>query len=570
MTRLIAIFLFAAGALALARSERPWAGVAPLMVKVRPGQLPAGPLRIDLAAARGECEAAQIAVPAPAREVAPRASPLRAAGAAEIAPLLYREAFLDLAQATNAEGAAGLWPDALIPERDPYLHESRGAFPASSRGQEPVVAFYEVCVPRSAPPGTYRGEVELTAKGERALRIPVTLRVRAFELPATSTLPTSFGFSGLTACVGHHLETSEHNIQRLTRLYAVAALRHRLSLHGLTMEPPPFEGDPARPDFAAYDAEVGPLLDGTAAPDGARFTSTDVRLHPQARTDEQKVAYWRAFAAHLADKGWLSRAFVYAKDEPKKDELDEVRRFAQLVHRASPQLKVLVTAPLEPRLLGAADVFTPNLNCLFARGDFEYCRPLSPLAAYAPLRQKGNRLWWYQSCASHGCGPVGPLDLAARRYFSGWPSYMVDHDPALNRAMGVLAYLHGIEGELYFNTVEAYQPSEGRPADPWADQWRFHGNGDGTLFYPGTPERIGGKSDVPIASLRLALIRKGLEDYEYLALARKLGLESQAREFALSVASQPFEIARDPQKWSQGRERLAAQLEAAWRKQRRE
>ncbi len=47
---------------------------------------------------------------------------------------------------------------------------------------------------------------------------------------------------------------------------------------------------------------------------------------------------------------------------------------------------------------------------------------------------------------------------------------------------------------------------------------RHGGNGDGTLFYPGMPARIGGKSDIPVESIRLKLIREGLEDYEYFLL----------------------------------------------------
>ena len=41
------------------------------------------------------------------------------------------------------------------------------------------------------------------------------------------------------------------------------------------------------------------------------------------------------------------------------------------------------------------------------------------------------------------------------------------------------------------------------------------GNGDGNLLYPGTPDRIGGQSFIPIASVRLKQLRDGMEDNEY-------------------------------------------------------
>jgi hypothetical protein len=48
------------------------------------------------------------------------------------------------------------------------------------------------------------------------------------------------------------------------------------------------------------------------------------------------------------------------------------------------------------------------------------------------------------------------------------------------------------------------------------------GNGEGTLWYPGRPDKIGGDTHIPVASLRLKLIREGQEDYEYLRLAERL------------------------------------------------
>ncbi|MFN7131097.1 MAG: DUF4091 domain-containing protein, partial [Myxococcales bacterium] len=249
-------------------------------------------------------------------------------------------------------------------------------------------------------------------------------------------------------------------------------------------------------------------------------------------------------------------AFIYAKDEPSPEELPEVREFARLVRRADRDLRVLVTASLDPSLEGLTGIWSPNINCLFDRPLATYCTSTVPLTKYGKARKSGARMWWYQSCGSHGCGEQEALDASARRYFRGWPSYMVDHDGPLNRAMGALAYRHGIEGELYFNTVEAYHDGKGGRGDPWKSVRRFAGNGDGTLFYPGTPERIGGKTHVPVESLRLKHIRDGLEDYELLTLARSVGLQKEADALASSLAPQPFEITRDWRKWEDGRRKL--------------
>jgi len=42
----------------------------------------------------------------------------------------------------------------------------------------------------------------------------------------------------------------------------------------------------------------------------------------------------------------------------------------------------------------------------------------------------------------------------------------------------------------------------------WTDQYRFGGNGDGTLFYPGTPDRVGGTDPIPIESMRMKILSR--------------------------------------------------------------
>eukprot|EP01048_Picozoa_sp_COSAG05_P026081 COSAG05_NODE_6941_length_878_cov_0.870347_1_plen_89_part_00 len=44
-------------------------------------------------------------------------------------------------------------------------------------------------------------------------------------------------------------------------------------------------------------------------------------------------------------------------------------------------------------------------------------------------------------------------------------------------------------------------------SDPWDQQLVAGGNGEGTLFYPGRPDVIGGTTHIPVASMRLKMIR---------------------------------------------------------------
>jgi hypothetical protein len=148
---------------------------------------------------------------------------------------------------------------------------------------------------------------------------------------------------------------------------------------------------------------------------------------------------------------------------------------------------------------------------------------------------------------------------ATERAFSGWASYMVDHPVALNRAMGPLAFLSGVDGELYFATVYQFDH-----ADPWQDIRAFGGNGDGTLFYPGTPGRLPGGGHVPVESLRLKALRDGLEDDEALQLLARLGGEREAREAVQLVVRSGHDISREPERWEAFRARLHSALNARW------
>jgi hypothetical protein len=97
--------------------------------------------------------------------------------------------------------------------------------------------------------------------------------------------------------------------------------------------------------------------------------------------------------------------------------------------------------------------------------------------------------------------------------------------------------------------------------DPWVSQWAFAGNGDGTLYYPGTVDHIGGKHDVPVESLRIVQISRGLQDHAYLTLCARLGDPQFAQKEARAIAPSLRGWARDPAAYAAARERLANRIE---------
>jgi hypothetical protein len=461
---------------------------------------------------------------------------------------VYLERFVDVKIPSSVEGGTGEWPDPLVPQVDRYDHEKRNAFPFRLVHGRNQPLWIEVYIPPSTDPGSYHGEVQISIAGDPKIRVPVDLEVWNFVLPSTSSLVTSFGFSGTRALNQHYGKyTNDDQLYALTGLYRKAALWHRISIHGGSGVPPAvsLSNGQVRLNWDAFDRELAPALDGRMFSDdeplyGAKATSVAVRTAPSLKTSGQQIQYWQRVAEHFREKGWIDRLFNYLWDEPKPSEYDAMIRLGKAVHQADPQLRNLVTAPLRREWAGVVDIWTPLINCFEHReGHFsDYCDTTVGRTAYDQELANGKNLWWYQACGSHGCNIVGG------DYFRGWPNYAIDLDAAGNRILEWLTWKYNIQGELYFNTDEAFSQT----ANPWHNVYLFGGNGDGTLFYPGTPATIGGTTHIPVESIRLKLIREGLEDYEYLTMFEKAAGREVVSRLVDSLVRNTHNFDHDPAK----------------------
>lgn len=511
-------------------------GVASSLEKLRPGDpVPAG-RSIALRAARGECEAAQIAVRAGAGLGALAAE---AQGPDSLQVNLYRVATLTLPRPSGPDGAAGEWPDALVPVRDPDFGEARRAFPVAVPAGRLQAVWVEVCVPVDASAGDRRGTVRLTEGGAPLADVPLRIHVWPFALPTTPTFPAAFG-------VPTRLGTRALGVPgdpAVARALAAAALRHRITPFTLSADPPGGQCTAARCalDWSAYDAEEGPVLDGTLVP-GVRGGFAEVRIAGRVwdGPEADLLATLRAWRAHFAARGWLDRLWLYTLDEPSAAQRPELARRARLAHEAG--IRVFATTLPDPALAGLVDAFAPNLSLLPAADS------------------RGAASFSYASCLSHGCAepPSGGRARAAwRRAFAGWPGYEIDRPGAAARAVAWLAFRRGLSGELYYDMLEGWT------RDPWADPRAFAGNGDGTLLYPGRPAELGGTRPFPVESIRLEQIRDGLEDLELLRLARASGLSARADALAAALVPSPRGWERRPGPWLAAHRELGDALEAA-------
>jgi len=225
-------------------------------------------------------------------------------------------------------------------------------------------------------------------------------------------------------------------------------------------------------------------------------------------------SYCRAVEAHLRHSGWLEEAFVYWFDEPDPKDYEFVTNGFRKLKEAAPSINRMLTEQPEPALAGG-----PNIWCPVSHNyDHEVAEA---------RRREGDRFWWYVCC-----GPKAP-----------YCTLFIDHPATELRAWLWQTWKRGIEGILvwqtnYWTSSAAY-PDRARPQDPYADPmgWvsgystpagtrRPWGNGDGRFIYP--PEgasdarQEGAVLEGPVDSIRWEMLRDGIEDYEYLAMLRKL------------------------------------------------
>ncbi len=533
---------------ALPRAAHAWeVGVAPGTTKVLPATPTPAQTSASLEAARGEWEAFQIVVrdPSGAKGVDLVLSDLCGGGRCvpSSGARLYREYFVQVTTASPGSivdhvRSPGLYPDPLIPLRDPYASTAVpvGA-PFDLAGTDTGVFFVDVFVPPSTQAGTYTGTATVSATDRSATVVPVSLTVWDFDMPQQRGVGTAFGFDAASTWTFHGGpqpgDTPERDV--IAQRYAQALHEHRIDPQTVGVQQP-FSFDAAGnlvpPDFTAYDQALAPWLDGSQFGDGIGMARFDVgQITPGAgvgsMTDAQYAQTGKALAEHLQAKGWWSKAYVYAIDEPWLN--DATANYAAIDHDADLLIgasdlfrgHILVTGPFEQAIAGRIGIWCPvdamyeDWNALWG--------PLPGRAEYLQRMALGEELWFY-------------VDNADLPPYAGY-----DIDTAIGYEPRIVkwgAYFERATGFLYWETEHWTND------DPWnvlSDLASFGPlfarNGDGLLFYPGNHDGTAmGKGspswlaiDGPIVSYRMKQIRDGLEDWEMFRLADVLGGESYTR-----------------------------------------
>ncbi len=281
-------------------------------------------------------------------------------------------------------------------------------------------------------------------------------------------------------------------------------------------------------DWSRWDAQIAKAVDArhfnsfmlhVEGMGGGTFHS---RVPPSLlgfgeETAEYKTAfrnYCRILEEHLADRGWLDEAFVYWFDEPEPKDYPFVMNGFRKLREAAPRIRRMLTEQPEDGLIGGPDIWCP-------------CTPAYDHEKAKLRRAAGESFWWYV-CT----GPKAP-----------YCGLFIDHPATDLRAWLWQTWERRIDGVLVWQTnywtSDAAYPDPAKPQNPYEDPMGWTsgystpsgrripwGNGDGRFIYP--PEEAADANpsapvlDGPVDSIRWEMLRDGIEDYEYLAILRRL------------------------------------------------
>ena len=496
---------------------------------------------LRLQSARRERESGQVVVASLGEEVkSARAqwTGLRGPDQARIAHehvAIHRVGYVTTRRPVYPVERVGRWPDPLLPLEQ---------FDVPAREIQPL--WVTVTVPPDTPPGEYVGEITVSTAADPPQTVRLVVEVWDIELPLRGRFRTGFGnvFRG-DVCQWYGFAGDPPEDFR--RKFYDVLLSNRVNPAGLYVR----EMWPLQEDFEwCHERGLNAICLGNLGLADVRRLQDLARAADRLR--ERKlldIAYVFGFS-NLAGPEDLERA---------REGFSRVRRLIPGLRRASPN------PPIKP-LWGYVNMWGVLTS------DYDHI-------AAQRRRRLGEEVWWYV-----GCGPRRP-----------YANFFIDYPATDARVLFWAAFKHRISGFLYYEvamwasnmlTRDIGDPSlvihddpealaalrQGKrwPDVPWNSFTFSRYNGDGQLMYPG-------RNETPLPSLRLEVIRDGIEDYELLVLledaALRLREADTERQYAFlvdesmrlaevdpRVVTDLTRFTDDPRVIARERERVARQL----------
>ncbi len=383
-------------------------------------------------------------------------------------------------------------PDPLVPGSGP-IYVDRNNSPS----------FYvRVKAPKDAPAGIYTGAIRVEKDKKVLNRMVFSARVWGFSLPDVPSCGTLFGLA--KGFIKKLHESDELKTEELYKKYYDFLLDHKINAYSLP--------------FDILDERADVYLDDP------RVTSFQI---PFPLEDDTLRAYHKKLSSNPE---WFKKGVFYPIDEPSTPEgFDRYKEICQRLERLYPNYQIITPlgesrfrggdldgiAQLEPyqtRWCLRSDMFGDDGKAGYAPDDDRdaiFQKYGNVLSRMAKEREGGDDIWWYV------CGFP---------YMVTYCDLNLDGSGASHRVLFWQQFAYDVEGLLYWRSN--HWNCDG---SPWEDPFTYDKvrPGDGNLLYNGNEVGIDG----PVGSLRLEMVKNGIEDFEMLTMAKKLFTQEQVKVF---------------------------------------
>lgn len=419
------------------------------------------------------------------------------------------------------------YPDALPPYR--------GAFNMTQGQTQPL--WINVYVPKNTAPGDYTGTITISTSNAGNATVPVQLHVYNFTLPDDPKCTTAFALRDSEIYAQHKVAPNSSEAVALFKKYFEFVLSRNVSPFGLP-----------------YGVNI-------FNDEGAKYL-TDPRLTSITMPYSSDRNQMSSIISRFDSLGALKKGFIYGYDEPYlMDHINRVRDIANYVHSINRNARVAVVfsddvvATSEPRWTSGTNysagqiVYHYEHRILYWKNYLYKCKVAHRAdSTNEPTSGPNWSQYWERvsiprlltGYADVWCCGVAFWDIygpeLVERANAGeevWSyitmmkdgvqsNYFVDYASIFTRIIPWQNYFYQSKGFLYW-CLDYWSETP----DPWKDidtgqksvpTGRLYG--EGSLIYPGYQIGIDG----PVSSIRLEVLRDGLDDYQYLwLLEQKLG-----------------------------------------------
>jgi hypothetical protein len=413
----------------------------------------------------------------------------------------------------------GWVPDCLIPFS---AAQGKGGAPFAIEANKNQAVWVDILIPGNVSSGSYSGKATITS-GEKIFKtLPVVLKVYNFTLSDSTHMKTMFGYSPGAIAGRHNVSRGSKEYYDLELKYNQLAHRHRFDL---VMEVANLD-DMTRYYKRYFTGETYAPEMGYAGP-GENIGNTTFSIGYGGDFPEEyggsmekmnKADWWKGSDAwenwFRSNAPEVERHKYLYPDEPDfkgpdnakgTGSMDTIRMQADWTH-SNPgpgrNIPTLVTNKIRPDLKGYVDFWSISAQ--------EWVMDLTP-EEVASERAMGHKFGIY-----NGFRP-------------GMGAVVSDADAVDFRVMPWIVWKYNIDQYFYWSTT--FWRRLNVFVNPLTYEDRI--NGDGTFLYPGQdalfPDQDRNLAG-PLSSIRAKNWRRGAQDYEYMWLAKNMGLEKEMKE----------------------------------------